>query len=88
VYEASPGAKYKFGGIPLVTILGVLGFIFGAVMLVMFMFDARLGLTSPLAYGIVFGVLAVSWIWYMISKNTQKSKGINVDFAFKEIPPE
>jgi len=88
VYEASPGAKYKLGGIPLVTILGVLGFIFGTVMLWMFMFDARLGLTSSLAYGIVFGVLAVSAVWYFIAKNMQKSKGINVDYAFKEIPPE
>jgi amino acid transporter len=88
VYEASPGAKYTLGGIPLVTILGVLGFILGSVMLVMFMFDPRLGLTSQLAYTVVFGVLAVSAIWYFIVKNMQKSKGINVDYAFKEIPPE
>ena len=88
VYEASPGAKYTLGGIPMVTVLGVLGFIFGTIMLVMFMFDPRLGLVSPLAYGIVFGVLAVSAVWYFIAKNAQKSKGINVDYAFKEIPPE
>jgi hypothetical protein len=54
----------------------------------MFMFDPRLGLTSQLAYTVVFGVLAVSAIWYFIVKNMQKSKGINVDYAFKEIPPE
>jgi hypothetical protein len=54
----------------------------------MFMFDPRLGLTSPLAYGIVFGVLAVSAVWYFLVKNAQKSRGINVDYAFKEIPPE
>lgn len=88
VYESSPGAAYKVGGIPLVTILGGLGFIFGSAMLVMFMFDARLGLTSPLAYQVVFGVLAISAIWYFIAKNMQKSKGIDVDYAFKEIPPE
>jgi hypothetical protein len=54
----------------------------------MFMFDARLGLTSTLAYSVVFGILAVSAIWYFVAKSAQKSKGINVDFAFKEIPPE
>jgi hypothetical protein len=27
-------------------------------------------------------------VWYVIAKNNQKSKGIDVDFAFKEIPPE
>jgi amino acid transporter len=88
VYEASPGAKYKVGNIPLVTILGAVGFVLGGAMLIMFMFYSQLGLTSTLAYTVVFGVLAVSWIWYMLAKAAQKSKGINVDYAFKEIPPE
>lgn len=88
VYEASPGAKYKLGNIPLVTILGGIGFVFGGVMVLMFMFYGQLGLTSGLAYGVVFGVLAFSAIWYFLVKNAQKARGINVDFAFKEIPPE
>lgn len=88
VYESSPGAAYKVGGVPLVTILGILGFVLGTGMLLMFMFDARLGLTSPLAYRIVIGILAISAVWYFLAKNAQKSKGINVDYAFKEIPPE
>jgi amino acid transporter len=88
VYESSPGAVYKIGNTPLVTVLGILGFILGGVMLLMFMFDARLGLTSTLAYSVVFGVLLVSGIWYFLARNAQKSRGINVDYAFKEIPPE
>jgi len=60
----------------------------GSVMLVLFMFSPQLGLTSTLAYSVLFGVLAFSAIWYFLVKNTQKSKGINVDYAFKEIPPE
>lgn len=88
VYEASPGAKYKVGNVPLVTVLGGLGFIFGGVMVLMFMLYPQLGLTSGLAYGVVFGVLAFSALWYFIMKQAQKSRGINVDFAFKEIPPE
>ncbi len=88
VYEASPGAKYKIGNTPLVTVLGAIGFILGGAMVLMFMFYSQLGLTSTLAYVVVFGVLAFSAIWYFIAKNAQKSKGINVDYAFKEIPPE
>jgi hypothetical protein len=57
-------------------------------MLLLFMFSPQLGLTSKLAYSVLFGVLGVSAIWYFIAKSAQKSKGINVDFAFKEIPPE
>ena len=40
-----------------------------------------------LAYQVVFGVLAVSIIWYFLAKMIQRSRGINVDFALKEIPP-
>jgi len=57
-------------------------------MILMFMFYSQLGLTSTLAYEVVFGILAFSAIWYFLAKNAQKSKGINVDYAFKEIPPE
>jgi amino acid transporter len=88
VYEASPGAKYKIGNTPWITVLGAIGFVFGGAMVLMFMFYSQLGLTSTLAYIVVFGVLALSAIWYFLAKNAQKAKGINVDFAFKEIPPE
>jgi amino acid transporter len=88
VYEASPGAKYKIGNTPWITVLGAIGFVLGGAMVLMFMFYSQLGLTSTLAYVVVFAVLALSAIWYFLAKNAQKAKGINVDFAFKEIPPE
>ena len=37
---------------------------------------------------IAFGIILISLAWYLIVKNAQKSRGINVDYAFKEIPPE
>ena len=88
LYEASPGAKYKIAGIPWVTILGVLGFILGGAMVLSFMFVPALGLTSTLAYTVVFGIIAFSAVWYFLAKAAQKRRGINVDYAFKEIPPE
>jgi basic amino acid/polyamine antiporter, APA family len=88
IYEASPGAKYKIGNIPLVTVLGLVGFLFGGIMVLMFMFYAQLGLTSTLAYTVVFGVIIFSALWYGLAKRAQRERGINVEFAFKEIPPE
>jgi len=88
VYEASPGAKYKIGGVPVVTILGLIGFVFGAIMVMLFMLYPELGLTSGLAYTVVAGVLIVSAVWYFLAKAAQRRRGINVDYAFKEIPPE
>jgi len=88
LYDASPGAAYKLGNIPLVTIFGLIGAVVGGVMVLMFMFYSALGLTSVLAYKVVFGILGVSIIWYFLAKMVQRSRGINVDYAFKEIPPE
>ena len=88
IYEASPGAKYKLGNIPWVTILGGIGAVFGFAMVIAYLVVPALGLYSPLAYGVVFGIIAVSAIWYFVAKSAQKARGIDVDYAFKEIPPE
>ena len=87
-YEASPGSKYTVGGFPLVTIIGLLGAAFGVVFLFLFLTNDQLGLTSQLAYAVVGGVLLFAAAWYLIAKQLRRSSGINVDYAFKEIPPE
>lgn len=88
IYESSPGAKYKILGLPWVTILGGLGFVLGGIMVLMFMFFQPLGLTSVTAYVVVFGVIAFSLILYFVMKAYQRRRGIDVGYAFKEIPPE
>jgi amino acid transporter len=87
-YEASPGAQYTIGGYPLVTIIGLLGAAFGVVFLFLFLTNEQLGLTSQLAYTVVGGILLFSAAWYLIAKQLRRSSGINVDYAFKEVPPE
>lgn len=87
-YEASPGAAYTIGGVPAVTIIGLLGAAFGVVFLFLFLTNEQLGLTSQLAYTVVGGVLLFSAAWYLIAKQVRKSSGIDVGYAFREIPPE
>lgn len=87
-YEASPGAKYTIGGLPLVTVIGLLGAAAGVVFLYLFLTNEQLGLTSQLAYTVVGGVLLFSAAWYLIAKQVRRSRGIDVSYAFKEIPPE
>jgi amino acid transporter len=87
-YEASPGAKYTIGGYPLVTVVGGLGALFGVIFLVLFLTNDQLGLTSQLAYVVVIGVLVFAAAWYVIAKAMRRSSGIDVTYAFKEIPPE
>ena len=50
--------------------------------------DVASGLYELRAQLIALGVILVSVIMYYWAKNAQRSRGINVEFAFKEIPPE
>lgn len=88
LYEASPGSAYTVAGFPLVTLVGLLGFVTGCIFLYLFATNAELGLNSELAYRVVGGVLLFSAIWYVVTKLVRRSSGINVDYAFREIPPE
>ena len=98
LYEASPGSKYKLGNLPMITVLGILGGILGTIMVLAFLFAPQLGVlgnwnfenfpSGLWAQIIAFGIILVSAIWYIAVKNSRRSKGINVEFAFKEVPPE
>jgi amino acid transporter len=98
VYEASPGAHYKFGSLPLITVLGGIGAVLGTLMVATFLFSKALGVLGNWDFTdfpshlwaqiIALAIIVISAVWYVLAKNSQKSKGINVEYAFKEIPPE
>ncbi len=88
LYEASPGSAYKIGGFPLVTVVGIIGFIAGVLFEALFIFNTQLGLTSDLAHNVVLFILVLSAVWYLAAKFYRRSSGIRVEYAFREIPPE
>jgi APA family basic amino acid/polyamine antiporter len=92
LYEASPGAKYTLGGLPLVSVLGVLGFVLGAFMLWAFLFVEDLGLAfsgeNPTPYAMVLGTIVFGAAVYWIMRTVKARRGVKVEYAFAEIPPE
>ena len=83
---------------PWLSALGMIGGGFGGAMVIAFLLAPELGVLgnwdfSTIPSGlwaqiIAFGLIVISGVWYLIVKNQQKARGINVDYAFKEIPPE
>jgi basic amino acid/polyamine antiporter, APA family len=83
---------------PWLSALGMLGGGFGMSMVVAFLLSPALGVlgnwdfsnfpASTWAQIIAFGIIVLSAVWYIITKNMQKSRGIDVNYAFREIPPE
>jgi amino acid transporter len=83
---------------PWLSAVGMLGGGFGMAMVVAFLLAPQLGVLGNWNFTdfpgglwaqiIAFGIIIISAVWYLFSKQRQKSRGINVDYAFKEIPPE
>ena len=91
VYEASPGAKYKIGNVPLVTVLGGIGFLTAGFMVGAFLFEPGLGLgysNNAFPYYIVLGTVLLGLLLYLVMRRVKARKGIKVKYAFVEIPPE
>jgi APA family basic amino acid/polyamine antiporter len=92
LYEASPGAAFKLGGMPLVTVLGGLGFILGGFMLWAFLFVDDLGLAyssgNPAPYAILLGTVLFGALVYLVMRAIKASQGVKVEYAFAEVPPE
>jgi APA family basic amino acid/polyamine antiporter len=83
---------------PLLSALGMLGGGLGMAMVVAFLLAPSLGILGNWNFEnfpsnlwsqiIAFGIIILSAGWYWLVKNSQKSRGINVENAFREIPPE
>ena len=91
LYEASPGAKYMIGALPAVTVVGTLGFLLGSFMVGSFLFREELGLaatSNAFPYYVVAATAIFGVIVYWVMRSVRAQKGLRVEYAFQEIPPE
>ncbi len=83
---------------PWLSALGMLGGGLGMSMVVAFLLAPQLGIIGNWDFSefpkhlwsqiIAFGLIIISALWYYFVKQAQRTRGINVDNAFREIPPE
>jgi hypothetical protein len=83
---------------PMPTAFGMLGGGLGMAMVLSFVLEPALGVignwdfsefpTHLWAQILSAGIILFCIIWYQWTKWSQRNKGINIDYAFKEIPPE
>ena len=87
LYESSPIAKYKVASVPLITICGVIAAGFSAVMLYDYLVYPFLGVNSLISEEIVTSIF-VAWVaYYFIRRWYLRRRGIDLELAYKEIPP-
>jgi amino acid transporter len=86
IYEVAPCSKYKIGKIPVISVLGALCFVWALVVTYITILLPGFGLRGlPLAF--VITVFAFLFAYYYIAKWYRAREGINLELAFKEVPP-
>ncbi len=95
VYRTAPISKYKVGPIPLITICGVIAAAFSATMLYFFLTVpflvnvdfSNLGYSGNLFLYVVVAIF-FGWVaYYFVRRAYLRRIGIDLDLAYKEIPP-
>jgi hypothetical protein len=97
IYGQIPG-WLKGEKMPWPTALGMLGGGLGMAMVLSFVLEPALGVIGNWDFSefpahlwsqiLSAGIIVFCIVWYAWTKRAQKAKGINIDYAFKEIPPE
>ncbi len=94
IFNMAPGlVKRKLGGLPLLTLSGLVHAVgFLALIVLVFLEPAAAGTNtgqiSTGALAIILVGLVAAVAFYPIAKAARKGSGIDVDLAFREIPPE
>jgi len=94
IWEASPYNKWRFLGIPAVTIGGIVNLVYLAILFVFFFLMSKFGkgqleeLTrgSAILYGVIWA-LGIAWYFFWKWWNKRQA-GIDVGMAYDELPPE
>ena len=98
LYRGSP-AEWRVGGIEITPLVGLGTALIGAgLIFVAFYFHAELGITDSSAIlGLSFHQLewmlpiltiVVAFVWYEVARRLYARRGVDLDLAFKTIPPE
>jgi hypothetical protein len=91
IYEQAPAiVRKKVGGIPIVIIFGMLTtIIFSYLVYLDIASPALSGPVSPSSVGLIGGVYVLAVVVYLVSKGYHRKRyGIDIDMAFRELPPE
>lgn len=88
VYDVSPIARHRLFGMPLIAVAGAVAFVFAGGVTVANLLVPELGFTTGWARTLLLVSLVVSAAWFFAYRAWQKTRGVDIDLTFKQIPPE
>ena len=88
VWAKSPASRYTVAGIPLITISGLLGTAGFAYVIYLLWNDSIAAGHTNLSVEVQLGLFAAGLVAYFAVKYVRARRGVDVTYAFKEIPVE
>ncbi|HHY39422.1 MAG TPA: APC family permease [Clostridia bacterium] len=88
LYRSSPIGKYQVGGIPLITLSGVIFAAFLVFNLYKWIVDPVYGVNNPLSALYMGSLYVLAVALYYGFRSYRKRQGIDLDMVYKEIPVE
>lgn len=88
IWQASPYSQWKVGRVPVVTIAGLVYFAYVLVLLYYAFLSPRTRDITGKNLFMFAAVWVVGIVWYFAWRQVSKSKAIDIDTAFEELPPE
>ena len=86
------GGGHRILGLPSVMLAGIGGVIVLGALLLLFIFNSTInstfGVTARLSLSFMIGVVIVGVLWYIGAYIVNRSRGIDLGLAYREIPPE
>lgn len=87
VYRTAPISKYRIGPVPVITICGIIAAAFSAWMLYWYLTEPWLGVNSTLSEIIMVGIFVFWVVYYFVRRAYLRRIGVDLDLAYKEVPP-
>jgi basic amino acid/polyamine antiporter, APA family len=89
IWRQTPKSNVRIGGIPLITVLGVLGFLSASLIVYIFLRYAGLGVHNRSQTITMFlACLPVGYVIYQVARAAQRRRGVDITLHYAEIPPE
>jgi APA family basic amino acid/polyamine antiporter len=87
IFESS-SVKWKLGRIPVMTLIGTIGFVFVLIIELEQIVNPAYGANSFVSLSALVITLIVGFVFFYLAKYYRKRQGVNLDYICSEIPPD
>jgi amino acid transporter len=87
MFDSSP-VRWRMGGLPLMTLIGLANAIFMLIFMYQNWTDSTLGSNSPQSLMLIVSIFIAAFVLYWGIRAFRTRQGIDIDAVFRELPPE